>query len=268
MNALNCDKDICLLGEPNTYLTGQRSDFVSWFNEQQRNWGNQPTKSAYATRIAGLDTAAGGDEYMRALALRYKISGEKLALAPEDVSGHSFSRLKVWLELEHWDSFHVISLRQPLAVIRSSEKMLGTPRPKLIKSIAQTMILAIDMARTFPRVKFVVHEAVSARHFSTLGQWLGVDMRDSFKLYEKPAAKRNESHPGPEPDVAEITELHNQLARLIHAETLDIPTQMLQTEQRLLGFDDPRLNAVGSLYRRLTALATAEPVEPAGGLLA
>lgn len=249
-NALNTSRDVYLLGEANLYREGQAPDFRSRYNGMHRRFGNQPTKSTYALSLDCEDNAS-GQAYLEALSSRYAVCGEKLALGHPSL-GNDFEAAKRWIERN--DVRCLFVLRDPLETIESSAKMFADVNPLLhVSSYAQVLKLYLDLVRSIPDVRLLIHRDVRLETFDELSRIYSVELDSAWLCYRHQDAGhvRSDWLTG---DALETLQEAFRFIRQITANAEFRPGQALMQVEAKLSATPSLQYDVGRCYRELSAL--------------
>ena len=236
LNALNTADDVYMLGEPFSYRDPGEPDFRRRFNAMHRGYNNQIAKSTYAPTLPGLPEDADHATYFTRLSEYYPVFGEKISLSTPRY-GSDFAKLKSWIEA-----------RRPQDTLSSMMEMFPHILPReSVFSYALTVRLYLDLARTLPNVRHVMHESVCAESFEDWSGWLGVDLGGGFDCYTPDRAARRPPAP-PDGEIETLVRAYDFLAKWTPGL---IAPALLQTEEKLSGRGGSEL---GRLYARLDAL--------------
>jgi len=83
-------------------------------------------------------------------------------------------------------SHYVCIVRNPADVLNSNKQMFS-PQDMAVyaDSYMASLQLTLEIADTFPNVFVLFHERITQETFDTLGEALGVSLRDGFAAYDK-----------------------------------------------------------------------------------
>jgi hypothetical protein len=188
------------MGEPFSYRDQGEKYFRDRFNAMHAGYGNSPSKSSYAPALPDLPEDADLPCYFESLSEHYPIFGEKIALG--NPRGDNLAQLKLWIERHRPHCLFVF--RAPQSTLASMPRLFPhlTPQEN-IYSYAMTVRLYIDLARTLPNIRHIIHEDISAKTFDNLGKWLNADLSCAPNRYDI----RHQAAPTRPAETAEVAAL-------------------------------------------------------------
>lgn len=203
LEALNDNPSVYLFGEANLHQNGLKPQFANWYNRMHFEFCNAPSKSTYCAALAGPE--ANGVDCIIALGQHFRFVGEKVAF--RDVSlGYDPEGFFHFHARHFLFSHYICVVRNPFSVIRSNLLMFPGAEPRIYaRSYLATMLLIINMYRTFPKVNVCVHEHISDLTFRRLGEQVGLYLDSSAAYYVKSKQSRQKSEENDFPDVNMLT---------------------------------------------------------------
>jgi hypothetical protein len=185
-NALNHSPEIFLLGEPGLYNdTGP--GFRARYNDMQRGWRNQETKSTYLPAFTRDDGT--WRDHLAAASGLHRWVGAKLVINPVRAEGDLQRRFDVHTR-DFYRSRYIFTFRPPLDAALSTHDLQvlvggGSDGIRLIlRNFLEVLGLYVRAFRILPHVRAVFHDAVDAGTFTDLGAWLQVALPDALTYYE------------------------------------------------------------------------------------
>jgi hypothetical protein len=176
-SCLNRSKEIHLLEEPDFFLNHERKDFLGFFNQRHRSYGNYLRKGTFIPPSpSGAD---GAFDFLNRMRQRYRYVGEKMAISPHPyVYGEDWqTRCLDFYAKYFYGATYFFIIRAPNEVLWSMKKKFPElSTEELLEGWLQAVDFQIQMYLAFENTFIIFFDRLSAESLQDLSQLIGVKM--------------------------------------------------------------------------------------------